>query len=122
MKRGSPLKKCWKPGMDDHYLIVIDDDDVVNTCCFFNYIFNNIHRYTYENKDDNNVNPLQRYFFWKNIRGFIEFHYKRILKKNIDDMRIRLLSGNLYDYACHQENMFQQIDFSYGCRRPYSFK
>jgi hypothetical protein len=110
MKCGSPLKKCWTPGMDDeesHYLIVIDDS--VNTCCFFNYIFNNISRYTYENRDDN-VIPLQRYFFWKNIRGFIEFHYKRILKENLHDMRIILLSGNLYEYVCYQENMFEKID------------
>lgn len=115
MKRGSPLKKCWTPGMDDgesHYLIVIDDDvNRSDTCYFFNYLFDNIHRYTYENNDNNadNVNPLQRYFFWKNIRGFIEYHYKRILAKS-DDMRVILLNGNLYEYVCYQENMFQTIN------------
>lgn len=106
MKRGSPLKKCWKPGINDaesHYLIVIDNNE---NSCFLNHIFNNIHRYTYDNE---NVYTLHRYLFWKNIRGFIEFHYKRILEKS-HDMRVLLLSGNLYEYVCEQENMFKTVE------------
>lgn len=112
MNRGSPLKKCWKPGMHvNNYLIVIDDH--VNTSdhsYFFNYIFTNIYRYTYENRDDWSVDSAQRCYFWKNIRCFVEFHHNKLLAKDDNNMYVLLLSKNLYNYVCNQENLFQKID------------
>ena len=113
MKRGSPLKKCWTPGMDDsgsHYLIVIDDDTRGDNC-FFNYIFEHIHDYTYEKAFEN---PLQRYFFWKNIRMFLELKHREIILDKCENMRRRLLSTSVYQYACRQELMFQKIELCWN--------
>jgi hypothetical protein len=109
--RGSPLKKHWKPGMNDggsHYLIVIDDDATTNKpdLTILNYVFNNIHKYTYENCADD-TNPLQRYWFWRNIRGFIELHYKKV---PVENTRVWLLQSKLYGYVFRQEEMFQKIE------------
>jgi len=109
MKRGSPLKKCWTPGMDDggsHYLIVIDDDAKSDNC-FFNYIFEHIYDYTYEKAFEN---PIQHYFFWKNIRMYLEVKHREIMLDKCENMRRRLLSTNIYQYACLQELMFQKIE------------
>jgi hypothetical protein len=107
----SPLKKCWKPGMneeDSHYLIVIDDSNRCGDNYFFNYLFTRIHEYTYE--ASSNANILQHHFFWKSIRSFIECKHQQIMNANRDNMRIRLLSSNIYKFACYQEMMFQKID------------
>ena len=108
--RGSPLKKCWKPGMDDgesHYLIVIDDDAATRSdLSFLGYVLNNISSYTYENAGSN-TNPLQRHLFWKNIRGYIEIHYRRA---SVENTRVRLFQSKLYEYALWQEEMFQKIE------------
>jgi hypothetical protein len=108
--RGSPLKKCWKPGMDDggsHYLIVIDDEMTNKPdLTILSYVLNNIHKYTYENCATD-TNPLQRYLFWRNIRGFIELHYKKVPHEN---MRVWLLHSKLYGYVLRQEEMFQKIE------------
>ncbi len=108
MPKPSPLRKCWTPDMnkDDHYLVVIDDDWRLNSDnLFFNYLFNNIHSYTYESSGG----FINRHLFWKNIRSFIEFKHREIMRRNPDDMRIRLLSCNIYQDACYQEMMFEKL-------------
>jgi len=81
-------------------IIVIDDSNDDNF--FINYLFSKI--------DDigNSANTLHRYFFWRSIRRFIEFKHRMISN---DNMRVKLLSGNIYNFACYQEMMFEKIEF-----------
>jgi hypothetical protein len=107
----SPLKKCWKPGMVDddeeiNCVIVIDDSNLKDNF-FINYLFSKIHEYTH---NESAVNPLQCYFFWKSIRSFIEFRHQQIMNNKRENLRVRLLSSNIYEFACYQEMMFGKID------------
>lgn len=106
----SPLKKCWNPGMVEeeeiNCIIVIDNSNLKDNF-FINYLFSKIHEYTY---DKYAVNPLQRYFFWKSIRTFIEFRHRHIMNDKRDNLRVRLLSRNIYEFACYQEMLFEKID------------
>jgi len=89
-------------------VIVIDDSFDNND--LFNYLFSKTHEYTYEASIGKEVNHLQRYLFWKSIRTFIEFKHLEIMKDKREYLRTRLLSGNMYEFACHQEMKFQKID------------
>jgi len=111
MISGSPLKKCWKPGMFDkeelNYLIVIDDDKNNNDNFVLNYLFSNIQNFTYEKS----VNKYpQLHLFWKSLRFFIEHKHIKILNNKRENLRVKLLSSNIYDFVCYQEMLFQKID------------
>ena len=80
-----------------HGLIVIDDSLKRNNI-FINYLFSHIDEYT-------SGEPLERYFFWKSIRAFIELKHREIINTNRENMRLKLLSGYIYDFACHQEKL-----------------
>lgn len=79
---------------DLHYLIIIDDLKSNGYSgkrnFFFNYLLNN-------------YNTQQSLFFWKSIRHFIELKHNMI---NNENLRIKLLNGNIYSLACCQEMMF----------------
>ncbi len=105
---GSPLKKCWKPDMVDepsNYLIVINDDKKRDQF-ILNYIFSMIHKYTF---DKSSNKSYQLYLFWKSVRFFIENKHKSILNNNCDDLRIILLSSNIYNFASYQEKLIYEF-------------
>jgi hypothetical protein len=106
MMRGSPLKKSWKPGTSNN--TIIDDMVTFNNPdnCFFNYIFEHIHAYIYDGCD---TNTLQRYFIWRSIRMFIELKHRDILSDKRGSLIRRLLSKNIYEFACYQELMFDFV-------------
>jgi hypothetical protein len=93
--------------------IIVIDDSIVRSDddnFFINYLFSKIHEYTYEASCGKTVNPLQRYFFWKSVRSFIEFKHIGIMNDKRDNLRVKLFSRNMYEFVCYQEMLFQKID------------
>lgn len=102
MMRGSPLKKCWKPGTSNTDIVTFNNYDNF----FFNYVFEHIHDYMYR---DGATDTFQRYFIWRSIRMFIELKHREILSDKGGPLRRRLLSKKIYEFACYQELMFDFV-------------
>jgi hypothetical protein len=107
---GSPLRKMWDGRRDEQEwgLIVINDDGVDADSHVLNFIFSRIRDYEY-NAHGYCGNPLQRLAFWKNIRSFIEFKHQEIMRDINGELRCKVLSSLVYQYACLQEASFSKL-------------